>query len=41
MFDGYVEDVGMEPAKTLHIGIPLLAVGISVSGAAWWFAARA
>jgi hypothetical protein len=41
MYNGYVEDAGMEPARTLHIAIPLLAVGVSVSGAAWWIAARA
>jgi hypothetical protein len=41
MFNGYVEDAGMEPAQTLHIAIPLLAIGIAVSGAAWWIAARA
>ena len=41
MFNGYVEDTGMEPARTLHIAIPLLLFGIAVSAAAWRIAARA
>ena len=35
LFNGYVEDTGMRPARTLPIAIPLLAVGIAVSAAAW------
>jgi hypothetical protein len=41
IFNGYVEDTGSEPVQTLHIAIPLLAAGVSVSAAAWWIAARA
>jgi hypothetical protein len=40
MFNGYVEDAGMEPARTLHIAIPLLVVGLGISAYAWWVAAR-
>ena len=40
LFDGYVEDQGMQPARTLPIAIPLLALGTGVSIAAWWKAAR-
>jgi len=40
MLDGYVEDQGMQPARTLPIAIPLLAIGIGVSIAAWRKAAR-
>jgi hypothetical protein len=41
MFNGYVEDSGMEPTPTLHIAIPLLAIGLAISAAAWRIAARA
>jgi hypothetical protein len=30
----------MEPARTLHIAIPLLVVGLGISAYAWWVAAR-
>jgi hypothetical protein len=41
MFNGYVEDAGMESARTLHIALALLAGGLGVSAAAWWIAATA
>jgi hypothetical protein len=40
LYNGYVEDAGTAPARTLHIAIPLLAVGIAVWAAAWWIAIR-
>jgi membrane protein DedA with SNARE-associated domain len=40
VFNGYVEDYGMEPARTLHFAIPLLASGALVTAAAWYIAGR-
>ena len=39
-FNGYVEDYGMEPARTLHVAIPLLAVGALFTAAVWYVAGR-
>ena len=41
MFNGYAEDSGMEPSNTLLVAIPLLAIGVAISAAAWRIAARA
>jgi hypothetical protein len=35
MFNGYVEDTGMKPARTLPVAIPLLAIGLAVWAMAW------
>ncbi|MDA0162202.1 hypothetical protein OM076_18160 [Solirubrobacter ginsenosidimutans] len=40
VFNGYVEDYGMQPARTLHIALPLLAVALVASAAAWAIALR-
>ena len=40
VFNGYVEDYGMEPARTLHFAIPLLAIGALVTAGAWYVAGR-
>ena len=40
VFNGYVEDYGMEPAHTLDVAIPLLAVGALVTAVAWYIAGR-
>ena len=38
--DGYVEDYGMAPARTLRFALPLLAVAVVASAAAWMIALR-
>jgi hypothetical protein len=40
LFNGYVEDVGSEPLRTLPFAIPLLAAGVVASVAAWRIAVR-
>jgi membrane protein DedA with SNARE-associated domain len=40
VFNGYVEDYGMEPARTLHVAIPLLAAGALFTAAVWYIAGR-
>jgi hypothetical protein len=38
--DGYVEDYGMTPARTMHFAVPLLAIAVMSSAAAWMIALR-
>ena len=38
--DGYVEDYGMTPARTLRFALPLLAVAVVATAAAWMIALR-
>jgi hypothetical protein len=40
MFNGYVEDYGSEPARTLGRAIAFLTVGIVLNAAAWLVAFR-
>jgi hypothetical protein len=37
-YDGYVEDNGSTPARTLDTAIPVLAVGVALALGAWWIA---
>jgi hypothetical protein len=39
-FDGYVEDYGSEPARTLDLAFPLLAIGAVLAAVAWFLALR-